>query len=520
VPRRPNVLCLVTDQQRADHLGCAGNPVLRTPSIDALAAGGVRFERAYVNNPLCMPGRSTWFTGLTPRGHGVRTNGIPLRQDLPTLPGALAEAGYRTHSVGKLHLTPFMTPNGVDPATLDPRRFGETRALWHSGRLEGLPCPYYGLQSAEFVGGHGDGVFGDYVNWLERQQPGASALLAPEAGQPSPSGAEQSWTMALPQELHVNHWVAERSIAFLREQAAAETPFFLWCSFPDPHHPYCPPEPWAAQYDPAEVPLPTQREGELDELAPYFARIYRQGFQLSGRSQPTAVPERQMREIIARTYGMVSFVDHEVGRVLATLDELGLAEDTIVVYTSDHGDMMGDHGLQNKGPFHFEGLLRVPSIWRWPGRFPAGRVAAGLASHLDFAPTLLDLCGVPIPEGETPAYAEAPEQLPPWPGISLAPQLRGEADTLRRAVLVEDDEDYLGLRLRTVITERFKLTQYAGRDVDERYGELFDLERDPGELRNLYRVGEQAALRAHLREIMLDELILTDNRTPRRLSHA
>ncbi len=140
--------------------------------------------------------------------------------------------------------------------------------------------------------------------------------------------------MALPQELHVNHWVAERSIAFLREQAAAETPFFLWCSFPDPHHPYCPPEPWAAQYDPAEVPLPTQREGELDELAPYFARIYRQGFQLSGRSQPTAVPERLMREIIARTYGMVSFVDHEVGRVLATLDELGLAEDTIVVYMS------------------------------------------------------------------------------------------------------------------------------------------------------------------------------------------
>jgi hypothetical protein len=98
VPSRPNVLCLVTDQQRADHLGCAGDPVLRTPHLDALAAGGVRFERAYVNNPLCMPGRSTWFTGLTPRGHGVRTNGIPLRQDLPTMPGALAAVGYRTHS--------------------------------------------------------------------------------------------------------------------------------------------------------------------------------------------------------------------------------------------------------------------------------------------------------------------------------------------------------------------------------------------------------------------------------------
>jgi arylsulfatase A-like enzyme len=127
---------------------------------------------------------------------------------------------------------------------------------------------------------------------------------------------------------------------------------------------------------------------------------------------------------------------------------------------------------------------------------------------------------VAIPEGELPAYPEAPEQLPPWPGVSLAPQLRGECAAVRRAAVVENDEDYLGLRLRTVITERFKLTQYAGRDAGEGYGELFDLERDPGELHNLYRVAEQASLRAHLRELLLDELIMTDSRTPRRLCHA
>jgi arylsulfatase A-like enzyme len=360
---RPNVLCFVTDQHRADHLSCYGNTILRTPNIDRIAQSGVRFERAYVNNPLCMPGRSTWFTGLTPRGHGVRTNGIPLRQDLPTVPGALTEAGYRTHSVGKLHLSNFNSPNGIDPKTIDPQRFAESRPLWESGRVQGLPQPYYGIQTVEFVGGHGSGVFGDYLNWLRREHPDAVRLLSPEAGMPSPTGAEQSWTMALPQELHFNRWVADRSIAFLERQADAQEPFFLWCSFPDPHHPFCPPEPWASMYDPASIPLPARRAGELDDLAPFYREIYESAMQLSGRREPTRVGDEQIREIIARTYGMISFIDQEVGRVLDRLESLGLRENTIVIFMADHGDMMGDHWLINKGPFHFEGLLRVPFIW-------------------------------------------------------------------------------------------------------------------------------------------------------------
>jgi arylsulfatase A-like enzyme len=516
MPSRPNVLCFVTDQQRADHLSCYGNEVLRTPNIDRLAATGVLFERAYVNNPLCMPGRATMFTGQTARGHGVRTNGIPLRPDIPTMPEALSQMGYRTHAIGKLHLNTFMTPRGVDLAALDPQSYPEAGPLWNAGRMQKLPSPYYGLQSAEFVGGHGGGVFGEYLQWLMREHPGAERLLRPEAGQPSPTHADQSWTMALPQELHFNRWIADRAIAFLEGQAGSDRPFFLWCSFPDPHHPFCPPEPWASQYDPADIPLPHRRPGELDDLAPFFNTVYREHIALSGRRAPTRMSDDQIREIIARTYGMISFVDHELGRVLDTVERLGMREDTVVTFFSDHGDLMGDHWLINKGPFHFEGLLRIPFLWSWPGHFSEGQVSEGLASLLDFAPTILDLCDVPIPQGPVPPQPEATQAMPPWPGVALGPQLRGEREALRTQVLVENDEDYLGLRLRTLLTERYKLTVYAAQP----YGELFDLEQDPHELHNRWDDPAYADVRRELQCALLDELILTDNVLPRRLSHA
>ena len=177
---------------------------------------------------------------------------------------------------------------------------------------------------------------------------------------------------------------------------------------------------------------------------------------------------------------------------------------------------MGDHGLINKGPFHFEGLLRVPFLWSWPGHFLEGVMTQGLVSLLDFAPTVLDLCGVPVPEGEVPAEPEAPLAPPPWPGRSLVPQLRGESDAVRHRVVVENDEDYLGLRLRTLITERYKLTVYPGQP----YGELFDLMEDPGEVHNRWNDPAYATIRTDLQLALLEELVLTDCVLPRRISHA
>lgn len=518
--QRPNVLVFVTDQQRYDHTGYAGNPLLRTPNIDRIARDGVQFARHYVNNPLCQPARATLFTGLTPRGHGVRTNGIPLDSAIPTMTGALLDAGYRTHASGKLHFQNYFPPRGANVDTtaqrVDPRTDLERRDLWQARRVTKLPSPYYGLESTDFLGFHGDGTFGEYLQWLEQNSPDAVSLLSRGRPRIPPTGADQSWKSALPSELHYTTWTADRAIGFLEDQDRSGRPFFLWCSFSDPHHPYCPPAPYDDLYDPASVPMPMRRVGELDDLAPFFRQIYETDLQVSGRAEATSISDEHLREIIAHTYGMIGLIDDNVGRVLNTLSAQGLSKETIVIFMSDHGDMLGDHWLLNKGPFHFEGLLRVPFVWSWPGHFVPGQRTTALSSHLDFAPTVLDLCGVPIPEGRTPTEREAPAMLPPWPGRSLAGMLTGSGASVREVALIENDEDYLGLRLRTLVTERWKITTYAGQP----FGELFDLVNDPGEMRNRWDDPAYLAVRDELRQRLLDEIVSTDNVLPRRLAHA
>jgi arylsulfatase A-like enzyme len=534
--RRPSFLVIITDQHRGDGLGCAWpawraargeSSPLQTPHLDALAAGGVRLARSYVNNPLCMPSRSTLITGQTPRAHGVRTNGIDLNPGIPTIVAALAERGYRTHSAGKTHFRTMWLPRGADPATADPHEHPEAAELWANGRVGKIPTPYYGFQSVDWTGGHG-AVFGDYRNWLRRMDPAAPRQLARDAGTPAPSGAEQCWRMALPPELHYNTWIADRTIQFLEEAAdgarSRDQPFMAWASFPDPHHPFATPDPWYAMYDREAVPLPVRREGELDDLAPFFRDVYEHGIQLAGRRAATRISDTHLREIIAVTYGMISFVDQQVGRILSALDRLGLADNTVVVFTSDHGDLLGDHWLMNKGPFHFDGLLRVPGLWRLPGRFQEGMVSDALVSHLDFAPTVLELAGTPPPEsgplwpvGGTP---ETTNHLPPLPGRSLVPLLTGHTTHVQDAVLVENDEDYLGLRLRTLVTETHQVTLYVGRDGEMPYGELFDLQADPSQAHNLWRSPAHRALRLDLQARLLAEVVRTDNRLPRRLNHA
>jgi arylsulfatase A-like enzyme len=512
---RPSFLCFITDQQRFDHWGGAGNAAIRTPNLDRLAAGGLVFDRAYVANPLCMPARATLFTGRTPRGHGVRTNGIPLDRSIPTMTGALREAGYRTHGVGKVHLTPFEAPNGYGAEELDPREWPECRQLWEAGRVRSLPQPYFGLERVEFAGGHGSWAWGEYVNWLNEKHPEGARLLSREAGRETESGAEQSWVSAVPEELHCSTWVGDRTVEFLKEQAGREEPFFLWCSFPDPHHPFCPPEPWASMYERSEMPPPTRREGELDDLPPHYRRAFEEGLPLSGRRAATKIGDEQLREVLALTYGLVSLVDKQIGRVMAALEEAGLRESTVVTFMSDHGDMMGDHWMLNKGPFHFDGLLRVPFLWAGSG-IASGRRTSTLASQLDFAPTVLDLAGMDIPEGIVPRRTEAPEQMPAWPGRSLRPVLEGAAPSVREAVLVENDEDYLGLRLRTLVTDRWQLTVYGGQE----YGELFDLREDPGQLHNLWTSPQHQDVKAELHRRLLHEVVETDSALPRRLGHA
>ena len=364
----PNVLLMMTDAQRRDTLGCYGNRLVRTPAIDGLAAEGVRFAEWHVPNPLCMGARASLMTGHYPSSHGVRTNGMNLGDALPAIAELLVGAGYRTASVGKLHLNLWWAD--------EPGHSQEGRADWAAGRRR-IDLPYFGFQAVDVAIGHNEDSWGPYAAWLAEVCPDGHALMQPENALRAPSGALCTWDSALPAEVHCTNWVADRAIARLRARDP-HRPFFVVASFPDPHMSYSPPAPYCRMYDPADVPPPLWREGELDRLPPHFRAYYegtgycRAMFEDAALNmRPAAVhTKHQWRDMLAHHWGQVTLIDDAVGRILAALDEQGLRESTVVIFTTDHGALMGDHGMHMHGPFHYDGQLRIPAIWRWPGRFP------------------------------------------------------------------------------------------------------------------------------------------------------
>ena len=284
----------------------------------------------------------------------------------------------------------------------------------------------------------------------------------------------------------------------IERSVAAERPFFLWTSFQDPHPPYLVSEPWASKYGPDAMEPGRLEPGELDAMPPHFAKTQTRqpdfsawqetshgnhGFH-SHLREPAA-----LRKDMAVYYGMVSLMDREIGRILDRLDKLGITDSTLVVFTTDHGHFLGQHGLVAKGAFHYEDLIRLPFLVRMPGHVPAGVVNNSLQSLLDLAPTFLHAAGVDIP-----GQMQGVDQLPVWTGA---------ADKARDLVLVENRHQPTALHLRTLVDSRHKLTVYRGHE----YGELFDLHEDPDERRNRWhdpafagvKVGSVAALRSRLR---------------------
>jgi arylsulfatase len=491
---RPNILLITTDQQRADMLGCYGNPVIRTPNVDRMAQEGVRFDRAYVANPLCMPSRATIMTGQFPSKHGVYSNGIPLREEIPTLPGALTDAGYYTAALGKLHLTPY-GGNGYRESVADweTQPYGD----WHG--------PYYGFQEVHLILGH-NGPAGHFGEWLQEHHPDVPEKFWQIEGRRGPANTPITWKSAVPVEAHSSTWVGNVTVDFLRSRPA-DQPFFAWASFPDPHHPFCPPEEIADMYNPADVPLPPRRPGDLDSRPPQYKAWYEEGVRhegFGGNFIPAKLSEANLREMIAFNYAEVTLIDQNVGRILAELDRQGLAENTIVIFTADHGELLGEHGLLLKGPFMCEGLLRVPFVVCWPrGQGEAGAATEALVSLTDLMPTLLAAAGVAIPDGVQ--------------GRSFLPVLAGEAPAVRDAVLTEFHSTYFpDLNLRTLRTPDYKLVYYPGKP----YGELYDLQKDPDEFENRWDDAAYAQVRNELMQRLVDELIGQETDRPGPIAHA
>ena len=471
--KRPNILWLCTDQQRFDTIRALGNSGIRTPNLDQLCADGVAFTHAYCQSPVCTPSRASFLTGRYPRTTGCRQNGQQMPADELLLPRLFADAGYRCGLAGKLHLA------SCSDGKIEARIDDGYHDFWWSHH----PQPDWANANA-------------YTAWLTEK-----GLKWEDLYEQPPSGSPY-WKHGIPAEHHQTTWCAEMAVKFIHENA--RVPWFFSFNCFAPHHPFDPPAEYLAHYAPEAMPLPKTRKGEL-ENKPTFQQLDAEwAHNEPGGFHSGAMTDRDRRETVAAYWAMCEHIDHEVGRILNALDETGQRDNTLVIFMSDHGEMLGDHGLWFKGPHFYEEAVRVPLIMRWPRHYRAGHQVDGLVELIDLAPTLLEAAGIPLP----------PDRLQ---GKSLTTQLTGSANPHhhRDAVFSEyynswTHADAYATMLRT---ETEKIVIYHGTGQ----GELYDLENDPDEFENLWDVPAQAARRARLVERCFDASVFTLDPGPTRL---
>jgi arylsulfatase len=468
-----NILFLYTDEQRYDTLAAYGNAVIRMPNIDRLASRSTVFDRAYVTQPICTPSRSTLLTGLYPHTTGLVRNNIPLRSVAKCLPEMLPPGAYACANMGKWHLGDEIYPQHGFPAWL------ATEDTYHR---------YYSKRYNEYADRSA------YHHWLIARgvRPSTHAVDPQRPWLNNRFFREQ--IHALPEEHCKPRFLAEAASRFIRDHA--QEPFVLYVSFLEPHMPFTSCR--DGQYKPSEVNLPANFNVPLSPQHRLHARVAAARYRAEGFEGQRLETEADWRQLIARYWGLCSLVDTHAGTILDTLRDCGLEDRTVIVFTSDHGDMMGSHGLLTKG-LMYEEAVRVPLLIRLPGRRQGRRVAAPV-SNIDIVPTLLDMLGQPIPSH--------------LQGRSLRPVLEGRADRPDRDVFVEwpahpaekagklpdvpaalagtctPEQAAASERdsIRTIVTaDGWKLNLSAVGEHD-----LFDLNADPGELVNLAADPRQA----------------------------
>ncbi|MBD5778031.1 sulfatase-like hydrolase/transferase [Pelagicoccus sp. NFK12] len=486
--RRPNILFITSDQQHWNTIGL-DNPEVKTPNLDRLAQRGCLFERAYCPNPTCTPTRASIITGMYPSQHGAYSLGTKLDEKHPTLGQALSKNGYKTSLVGKAHFQQLIST----PEYPSIESYPILRDLDYWKKYDET---FYGFDHVELARNHADEchVGQHYALWMEEKG------LTDWAKHFQNAWGDYKFTdfdtspqylkWSIPEEYHYNAWIAERTNALMEESARQDEPFFLWASFFDPHPPYIVPEPWDSLYDPAEVTVPQATPGEHDKNPEHFRKTQEENPDFSdwkeegGNAMHGCSSHLQDKESLAKEiavyYGMISCMDKYIGQILDKLDALGLADNTLIVFTSDHGHFYGHHGLNAKGPFHYEDLVKVPFIASWPGQIEAGSRSAAIQSLVDLAPTFLAATGTAIPRSMT--------------GLDQSKSWTGQQAPARTHAVVENRHQPTTLHLKTYVDARYKLTTYYNRE----YGELFDLQADPGELNNLWDSPDHKDLKAAL----------------------
>ena len=513
--KKPNFLFIITDQHRADWLGCAGHPVVKTPNIDAIAAQGTRFTDFHVALPVCMPNRASLMTGRMPSVHGLRHNGCLLPKRAHTFADVLAADGYATASIGKSHLQPFTDHPPLRPADgferLIPEAWksdGEDYTLEEPAAFEGetttpFETPYYGFQHVDMVTSHGDRCGGQYGQWFRAKHPDWQALHDPANELPHDYTCPQAYRTPVPEDSYPTAWVADRAVDYLAGRKGQEDPFFAFVSFPDPHHPFNPPGKYWDMYEPDDFTLPLPYAAHHNPTPPmqHATTQWEIGKAPPIPQMPFRADDQHVREAMALTAGMITMIDDHIGRVVQALKDSGQYDNTVIVFTSDHGDYLGDFNLMLKGPVQLPAITCVPMIWSDPATRSAVQTGT-LGSTIDLAASILDRAG-----------------LAPYNGMQGQSFLHAlDGTTLHRdAVMIEQNDGgpRMGferpVRARTLRTKTRRMTVFAGED----WGELYDLESDPQETRNLWEDPAYASDRAVLSLQLIDHLTFQMDESPR-----
>ena len=458
--KQPNVVVLMSDQQRLDTVSCYGlNEVCRTPHIDALAARGIRFDSAFTPTAICSPARASFYTGLYPHKHGVTANGLCLREGVRGLNHYLDEVGYRCGYAGKWHVDEQTGPTGYGFAGQDFMGY----AFPGSDLLPGLQ---FGAKPR----GHNP-----YADYLKEHgfDPPPTVSHRFVGTNPSNQAQEMFALHEGPVESCIEYFVAEEAMRVLDEVATGEQPFFLWANFWGPHSPSLVPEPYFSMYDPKAIP---EHPGyaETFEKKPYRQQLIEKLWGLGDYGW------EGFQEIAARYFGHCTLIDDMVGRVVAHLEQLGVLDDTIIVYTADHGDCLGAHKLIEKGEFMYDEIYRIPLVIAHPDCQAPGTACDEFVYLHEIMLSSLDAAGLDVP-----ADLDGQSFLPAMEGRPFA--------NGREEVYCVFDRHFTVANQRMVRTRTHQFTFNSGDP-----GELYDLQRDPCQLDNVYGDPAYEAVRQDL----------------------
>ncbi len=443
--RPKNIIVIMTDQQRFDSLGCTGSPIAETPHLDALARQGVLFRNHFVTNPVCSPSRASLMTGKHIHEHGLWGNGCSLPRQHATIPDAVRSAGYQSAHFGKLHLVPIIS------------------------RTE--PHPDYGFDTCEVSEGDQQLIDDAHFRWLRKNHPEEFLAYFNEMWR---MGHAQGFASCIPEELHVTSWTAGRAINWLESRRDPDRPFFLQVSWFDPHHAFNPCEPYATRFlSRTDAPQPFFDPESAATRPPHYLGRIEGNATTAGQANAGITRNPAVMDRITLAYhAMISHIDRNVGRVVDAVRRLGLEKDTVILFTSDHGEFLGAHGMLYKGPFMLDDLLHVPMIAAIPDGETRARSCEELTSGVDVLATVQAI------SGRAGSVAGSGRAI-------VDSELRACPEGSHEHVLAEweePDPSHPLSGLRCIRTREWKLVAYRNPEM----GELYDLVSDPHETRNHY----------------------------------